>query len=146
MPVTKCWLFRIHLALLAWIFPELRKRLSLARLLALFTPRSNDRRHTHLTEQEIVRAVDRQLRGAWRMRGRPCLRRGLLLFHFLRKAGVPALLNFGVYHASNPRDQAHCWVTVDGRCAADPPLQPHVVILVHGAPLPHEDDRRQSAA
>lgn len=68
------------------------------------------------------------------MRGRRCLRTGLLLFHFLRLAGAPAVLTFGVYSEQKAgREQAHCWVSVAGRCVSDPPEAEHAVILVHGA-------------
>ena len=81
-----------------------------------------------LTQEQVLLAIERRLRSPWRMRGRPCLRRGLLTFYFLRLAGIPAVLHFGVYRAG---EQAHCWVEVDGQCIADPPLQPYALVLVH---------------
>ena len=135
-------ILRGHVSLLALVIPDLARRLPLARLLALFTPRGPGRLYAGFTSDEIVHVVQRRLQRPWRMRRRPCLRLGLLLFHFLRLAGVPAVLHFCVYRQtlgpeSSGREQAHCWVTVDGRCIASPPEDEHVVILVHGEGRPH---------
>lgn len=141
-------LLRAHVAALALVIPDLSRRLPLARLLAVFTPDGPCRLYAGLDADEVVRVVQRRLRRPWRMRRRPCLRLGLMLFHFLRLAGVPAVLHFCVYKEtlgkeSSGREQAHCWVTVAGRCVASPPEDEHVVILVHGEESP--DDRRAAA-
>ena len=122
----------MHVAVLALLIPDLSKRLPLAKLLQLFTPRRVSHWYAQLTQDEIVSTINRHLHAARRMRGRPCLRRGLLLFYFLRSAGIPAILYFGVYRTSGPREQAHCWIVVNGKCVADPPLQPYAVVLAHG--------------
>lgn len=133
-------MLRCHVALLALAIPDLSRRLPLPRLLALFTPRGPSRLYSGMREDEIADIVRRVLRRPWRMRGRRCLRLGLLLFHFLRLAGLPAELNFGVYkrHVTG-REQAHCWVTVAGRCVSSPPADEHVVILVHVPTGPRAD-------
>ena len=135
-------LLRVHVGLLALVIPDLAKRLPIRRLLAAFTPRGPSPFYAGLDAEEIIRVVQRRLRRPWRMRRRPCLRLGLMLFHFLRLAGVPAVLHFCVYRQtldreSLGREQAHCWVTVDGRCIASPPEDEHVVILVHGEGRTH---------
>jgi hypothetical protein len=135
-------ILRVHVGLLALVIPDLAKRLRIARLLALFTPRGPTALYAGFTTDEIVRVVERRLRRPWRMRRRPCLRRGLLLFYFLRLAGEPAVLHFCVYretivNSSFGHEQAHCWVTIAGRCIASPPENEHVVILVHGEGRPH---------
>ena len=138
-------ILRCHVAMLALAIPDLRRWLPLATLLWLFTPRRTSRLYSGIDPAEIVRVVERRLHRPWRMRRRPCLRLGLLLFHFLRLAGVPAVLNFCVYKEplkeplaapSLGREQAHCWVTVSGRCVASPPESEHVVILVYGEGSP----------
>jgi hypothetical protein len=130
-------ILRIHVSLLALVIPDLSRRLPLATLLAVFTPAGPSPIYAGLGTDEIVRVVQRRLQRPWRMRRRPCLRLGLMLFHLLRLAGVPAVLHFCVYKqtlgtATVGREQAHCWVSVDGRCVASPPEDEHVVILVHG--------------
>lgn len=127
-------ILRWHASLLALVIPDVSRVLPLARLLSLFTPRGPNRLYAGIDEAEIVGVVNGLLQHPWRMRGRRCLRLGLLLFHFLRLAGIPAELAFGVYSRhKNGREQAHCWVTVAGRCVSSPPVDEHVVILVHGA-------------
>jgi hypothetical protein len=54
-------------------------------------------------------------------RGSPlglCLRRSLVRYHFLRRAGVPLVVNFGVRFKHNEPERdltGHAWVTLDGR-------------------------------
>ena len=47
-----------------------------------------------------------------------CLRRSLLRYHFLRRAGLPLVLNFGARFKAGLADRqvsGHAWVTLDGR-------------------------------
>jgi hypothetical protein len=136
----------VHVAALALVIPDLSKWLPLALLLRGLTPRRPNRLYAGMTREQILPVIQYRLRAPWRMRGRRCLRRGLLTFYFLRLAGIPAVLNFGVYHAGRTRELAHCWVTVDGRCVADPPQQACVLILVHGDAEEAEWPDSQAAA
>jgi Transglutaminase-like superfamily len=46
-----------------------------------------------------------------------CLRRSLLRYHFLRRAGLPLVLNFGARFKAGVADRqvtGHAWVTLDG--------------------------------
>ncbi len=47
-----------------------------------------------------------------------CLRRSLTRYHFLRRAGVPVVLQFGAKFASGQPDRninGHAWLTLDGQ-------------------------------
>lgn len=47
-----------------------------------------------------------------------CLRRSLVRYHFLRRAGVPLTLNFGARFKGGQPDReitGHAWVTLDGQ-------------------------------
>ena len=47
-----------------------------------------------------------------------CLRRSLVRFHFLRRAGVPLVVNFGARFRDKAPDRdvtGHAWVTLEGR-------------------------------
>ena len=47
-----------------------------------------------------------------------CLRRSLVRYHFLRRAGVPLVLNFGARFKGGVADReitGHAWVTLDGQ-------------------------------
>jgi hypothetical protein len=56
------------------------------------------------------------------------------LFHFLRLAGVPAAVHFGVFSpATDPRRlHGHCWVTLGDVCLSPPPEEPVAVLLSRG--------------
>jgi hypothetical protein len=47
-----------------------------------------------------------------------CLRRSLVRYHFLRRAGVPLVVNFGARFKDKSPDRdvtGHAWVTLDGQ-------------------------------
>ena len=47
-----------------------------------------------------------------------CLRRSLVRYHFLRRAGLPLVLNFGARFKGGVADReitGHAWVTLDGK-------------------------------
>jgi hypothetical protein len=47
-----------------------------------------------------------------------CLRRSLVRYHFLRRAGLPLVLNFGARFKAGLADRevtGHAWVTLDGQ-------------------------------
>lgn len=146
MTRLRCWTLWLHLGALAPLIPDLSKLLSLATLLRLFTPRRPSRLYAGIRADEIVAAVERRLRNPWRMRGRRCLRKGLLTFYFLRLAGIPAVLNFGVYRVGGSRERAHCWVTIGGKVVSDPPEHPFVLLLAHGAEGPWPAGAAKAAA
>jgi hypothetical protein len=125
------WLLRWHIGWLALLLPDASQLVPLARLLAWLTPRGPLRCYRGLSEQEIVRLVRNRLHRPWRMRGRRCLREALLCFHFLRLAGVPAEVHFGVFVRARGREFAHCWVVVSGRCVTSPPQDDYVLVHAH---------------
>lgn len=118
------WLAR--LALLAAVLPVLIRTLPLRRLLELLTPGDTKRRDDP-DAKTIVRYVDRLLGlGVWVYRPN-CLKRSLLLYHFLRRAGAPAIFCLGVRrrleHAVDGNDahlHGHAWISLDGRAVFEP--------------------------
>ena len=125
----QAWLLPLHVTLLALVIPDVSRWLPLQSLLRLFTPQESGWPYVGMSADQILGVIERRLRDPWRMRGRRCLRSGLLAFYFLRRAGIPAVLHFGVYATGQTRDQAHCWLTLDGRILADPPGERHVLVL-----------------
>ena len=132
---------RAHVWLVATLLPLLVRVLPLKALLRLMTPPARLKPYGAIAPDRIVAAVDGRLRNPRNMRRRACLRHGLTLYHFLRLAGVPAVLEFGVYppELDPGRMHAHCWVTVDGVAASAPPGQPAAVVLRHGPGLEGDD-------
>jgi len=128
------FILRAHVWLVATLVPLLVKLLPLRALLRLLTPPGRFRPYAGVSQERMVELVARRLRRPRHMRRRACLRRGLVLFQFLRLAGVPALLHISVFSpgAEADRMKAHCWVSVEGRCLSDPPEGTVAISLVHG--------------
>ena len=132
---------RAHVWLVATVLPLLVRVVPLKGLLRLMTPPACLRPYRAVPPERIAAAVARRLRNPRNMRRRACLREGLTLFHFLRLAGVPAVLQFGVYppQVDAARMHAHCWVSVDGVALSAPPGQPAALLLSHGGPAAEGD-------
>ncbi len=131
----KRFLMRWHISLLALLLPDVTKRLPLRMILIWLTPARPSRLYHGLDEQIVLAMVRQRLARPWRMRGRRCLREGLLCLYFLRLIDVPAVLHFGVFQKVKGREVAHCWVVVRDRCVTPPPQQKFVPILIHPLPL-----------
>jgi hypothetical protein len=103
------------------------------RLLAASMPAPGVVRYPDLSIETVVDAVKRATARPWRMRGTRCLREGVLAFRFLRLAGHPAVIAFGVERDSigSKSLKAHCWVTVDGRPVINPPYPGIVPVMAH---------------
>jgi len=123
-----------HVWLVAGVLPLLVRLVPLPRLLRLLTPRADRRPYAGAEVEEIAAAVDRQLADPVHMRRRACLRKGLTLFHFLRLAGHPAVIQFAVYPPGqqDAKMRGHCWVTVGGRDFGDLPDGPSTTVWRHG--------------
>jgi hypothetical protein len=83
------------------------------------------------------------------MRGRRCLREGLLAYHALRRAGHPAALHFAVLRGSQrlERLKAHCWVSLDGRILLNAPSGDYAELLVYdGRATPRQDSERAATS
>ncbi len=110
------------------VLPDLTRAVPLKRVLAWYTPARTSAAWAKLSDREILDSIDRHLAGCRRMRGRRCLRRGLLAFYFLRLAGYAPVMHMGVFARPQGRTLAHCWTTV-GAIVDDPPQAPCVEVL-----------------
>ena len=115
--------FRTNLWIAARLMPMFTKRNDLEPLLLMATPAAGTHAFDDLTADTIVAAVKAVVARPWRMRGRRCLREGLLAFHYLSLAGYAPLLHFGVVPQSlrGKKTAAHCWVSIDGETMLNPP-------------------------
>ncbi len=106
----------------ARLLPVAARRRSLLQLLQAALPARPDSRW-HPAAAAVVEPVLASVARPWRMRGRRCLREGLLAFRFLRLAGHPAVLHFGIDPQSlrGERVRAHCWVSVGDEILVNPP-------------------------
>jgi hypothetical protein len=116
-------LFRMHLWSAARWLPVGAKRRTIEELLTNATPPKSEQPYRGLEADSILDSVRAVTSRPWRMRGRRCLREGLLGFRFLRLAGYSPQLHFGVEPGSVHLDhlRAHCWIVLDGQCVMNPP-------------------------
>jgi hypothetical protein len=133
----------MHVSVLATLIPLLVRWLPLHRVLRIFSGKSQSKKpsarrasrlYAGISPDRIVQIVRHRLRAPRMMKRRPCLREGLLLFYFLRRAGFAPILRFAVYPpALDPnRLHAHCWVTLDGQPLNDEPQGEYAVVLTAG--------------
>lgn len=94
------------------------------------TPQTIDPRLSGLSVEEIRKAVLFHNRWIIRMRGRRCVRKSLLAYHFLNRAGHPAVLHVGVYDSSvgTGRTRGHCYVSSAGQCVISHPAEPMTLL------------------
>jgi hypothetical protein len=125
--------FQANLWLSARLLPTVARRNDLEPLLSMATPAAGERAYGELDATTIVGSVKAVVARPWRMRGRRCLREGLLAFHFLSLAGHAPLLHFGVIPKSlkSDRPSAHCWVSVGGEIILNAPAQPMHELFVY---------------
>jgi hypothetical protein len=74
---------------------------------------------TARTAAALVRRIDFWMRAAWPLVRRGCLPRGVTRFWFLRRAGVPVALRFGIGEIAG-RPEGHCWLVLGGEPFAEP--------------------------
>jgi Transglutaminase-like superfamily len=115
--------FRVDLWVAARLMPMFTKRNDLEPILLMATPSPGRRAYADLEAGALVDAVKASVARPWRMRGRRCLREGLLAFHYLTLAGHAPLLHFGVIPQSlrGKKPAAHCWISVAGKIILNPP-------------------------
>lgn len=111
----------VGIAALATVLPLLIRFLSLPRLLDVLTPKAT-RRPEAPDPSTMVRYTDRILGTRLWIYQPTCLKRALLLFHFLRRSGMPVSFCLGVQptitYAARDREgrlEGHAWVTYEGR-------------------------------
>jgi hypothetical protein len=91
-------------------------RLPLPHLAEQLEPRRVPPCPTPAQEAKIVRAVLAVMQSGRPLRRRGCLTRGITLYYFLRRAGVPVSLCFGIGANSEQADgfDGHCWLVKEG--------------------------------
>ena len=67
----------------------------------------------------LITKIDRALRIGWPLVRTGCLTRGITMYRFLSRAGVPVSLHLGA-GVVDGRFAAHCWVERDGAPVREP--------------------------
>lgn len=118
MNAKRRWKARTLIAALA--LPPLLSAVSFARL-ARWVGRRRPARAPAPTEADLAEWTERILRRLpppWRY---TCLRRGIVLYYLLRKAGDEATLHVGVRRDAGGAFLAHAWLTRGGALLLEPP-------------------------
>jgi len=112
------WIF-VQVFFLVTLLPLLMKILSLPRLMEMMTPNHVNNAINEMQDR-IVKYADYILsRNFWIYRT-TCLKRSLVLYHFLRKYGINVQLCFGVRYNNKLTDSeakellGHAWLIYDG--------------------------------
>lgn len=140
MPFPPTWVpFRLNLWFAARLMTIYAKRRPLGDLLRRAEPDGGKRAFCERPAETIVDAVKASVARPWRMRGRRCLREGLLCFYYLSLAGYSPVLYFGIVAktASGPHPRAHCWLVLNGQTILNAPVEPMVELFsFNGAAVP----------
>jgi len=128
-------ILRVHVSVAASLAPLLVRSMPLRPLVRWLAARRRARPYAGIPAVEIERAIDRRLRNPRMMVRRACLRRGLLLLHFLNLAGIPAEIRFGVYAPRSDSERMHgyCYVVADGIGEEEPPEETLTVLWTERA-------------
>jgi len=129
-------LLAAHVWIVAAAIPLLDKFLTLERMLRLLSPRRPSRLYVGIPADGIAGIVRRRLRRPIHMRRRACLRLSLVMYHFVRLAGVEAVFHVAVFPPSiDPRRlHAHSWVTAGHACLCEPPEGHAAEVFTYGTP------------
>jgi hypothetical protein len=129
---------RSHVWLVATLFPLLERLLPLRGLLWLAERPGGWTPYRGVAAERIIALIAHRLRNPYYMRRRRCFRQGMMQFHFLRLAGVPVVMHFGVLGpaTSGQRLHAHCWVNIDGHDVHPPTGNVAVVLTRSYQPNP----------
>ncbi len=125
--------FGLNLWIAARLLPQVMKHRQLDDILRRATPPKTERAYSSMEAASIIGAVKQSVARPWRMRGRRCLREGLLAFHYLSLAGYAPVLHFGIVPrtAVTSRPRAHCWISLDGTTVLNPPAEPMLDLFAY---------------
>ncbi|OGL41328.1 MAG: hypothetical protein A2043_05115 [Candidatus Schekmanbacteria bacterium GWA2_38_9] len=104
----------LKILLLTIVLPVMVKISSLPKLMKILTPQ---KKKDNFSEEEIDRIVDATtlvLYGRFSIFRPTCLKRSLVLYYLLNKAGLKVVMNFGV-KKNNDRLDGHGWLTLGGK-------------------------------
>ncbi len=117
------WLL-CQVVFLVTTLPVLFRLLSLPRLIKFFTPRNvkvYESLDIERLKHKLIKFTDYVLSRKYLMCKNTCLRRSLILYHFLRKFGINVTICFGVRYSDmqlarfpQKKLEGHAWLTHNG--------------------------------
>jgi len=134
--VSTAFPWKVRTVLAALALPPLLSVVSFARL-ARWIGRRSRSRGSPPPESDLVEWTDGLLRKwppPWRY---TCLKRSVVLYYLLRKAGLPANLHIGVRRSEAGTFVAHAWLTRDAALLFEPPASnPDIYRVIASFPEP----------
>jgi len=100
-------------AVAAWV-PVLMRVTSLPRAMTVLDPGLGPRAAGATVLERHLRVAEGLFRDARRRLGSNCMRRSLVLFRFLRRAGFGAEIVFGIKRGGDKGLDGHAWIELDG--------------------------------
>ena len=111
----------IRIAAFLLLLPFMIRFLRIQTLVERITPGRTRSLEKSLTMERVIYLCERLLRLARKVGiSFSCLRRSIVLYHFLRAYGVPVVINFGAKWAGDALT-GHSWLTLDGAVYLDTP-------------------------
>lgn len=110
------WFLLAQMSVMLSALLILQRFLPLPRLMALYDPEPAESPRPKVEPRRLVTLVTALVRIT--LRDRFCMKRSILIFHFLQKWGYDARIYFGVVKEANEL-QGHAWVELDGKPMAE---------------------------
>lgn len=114
--------------------PLMLKYMKIQSLVSCIDPRRSHKLSDRISIERVIYLCNR-IQDMLRERGLKytCLRRSLLLFHFLRYYGQKVVINFGIKWKGNDLT-GHSWLTLDGEPYLEPEGKPGKFTFVFSLP------------
>ncbi len=120
--------------------PLLFRLLNIQPLLKLLTPKKSDSAMNSDREEKIIKWTDTILGWNFFIFRTSCLKRSLVLYHFLKQSGLPLQINFGVRKAAKnvgeqwPLLAGHGWLSLSGQTYLEKNEPLHTFKLIYSFP------------
>jgi hypothetical protein len=121
------------------LLPFLLRLIKIHPLLRLLTPRCNNSRADLRQKAKIIKWTDAILGWNFFIFRTSCMKRSLVLYHFLNRAGLPLQINFGVRKSVQGVQQwpvldGHGWLSLKGRSYSEKGDPQEVFKLIYSFP------------
>lgn len=129
------WVLLLEMMSLLGTLIVLQRRLPLPELMARFDSKPARSWPGPMEPKSLTRLVSRLVRVI--LRDHYCMKRSIIIFHYLRKWGYDARLRFGVAKEDGTL-QGHAWVELDGEPLSErpDPRRRYAVTYSYPAPAP----------
>ena len=104
----------LRIILIMFAIQVMLKLLSLPKLMGILTPKRKKKGTSQEDINRIIEIINNVLNQRFFIFHPTCLKRSLVLYHFLNRYGMKVIMNFGV-KKNNDKLDGHGWLTLDGK-------------------------------